>query len=87
MAPKNEELYDSLQKAVTNSAWVIKWLIYPITVVFALLTGVGIWYGVSISSAKSVGAIGGGHWGQTFLFGSAEKPLVIPIGAIKNKGV
>lgn len=53
MPSDNEQMYDTLQKAVNNSVWIIKWMIYPITGIFVVLTAVGIWYGVDIRSTAN----------------------------------
>ena len=53
MPSHNEEMYDTLQKAVNNSVWIIKWMIYPITGIFVVMMAVGIWYGVDIRSTAN----------------------------------
>lgn len=53
MPSNNEQMYDTLQKAVKDSVWTIKCMIYPITGIFVVIAAVGIWYGVDIRSTAN----------------------------------
>lgn len=49
---EQEQLYDSLNKALKSSLTVIKYAIYPITVILFIILAIGIWWGVDLKSAK-----------------------------------
>lgn len=49
----SENLYDSITKAFQSTFWVIKYAVYPATILLAIILSLSVWWGLDIKNSKS----------------------------------
>ena len=49
----SENLYDSITKAFQSTFWVIKYAVYPATILLAIILSLSVWWGFDIKNSKS----------------------------------